>query len=108
MATFSLNDTIRRVVGTGNGSNPDFNFSFQVNATTDIKVFVDDVLKTLSTHYTIVDSSSVAGLNTDGSGTVKFTAGNIPANNALVSIISDLPLSRSNVYSTGVTSRALH
>jgi len=101
MATFSLNDTIRRVVGTGNGSNPDFTFSFQVNATTDIKVFVDDVLKTLSTHYTIVDSSNVAGLNADGTGTVKFTSGNIPANNALVSIVSDLPLSRSNVYSTG-------
>ena len=30
MATFSLNDTIRRVVGTGNGSNPDFNFSFRL------------------------------------------------------------------------------
>ena len=107
MATFSLTDTVRRFVGTGDGSNVNFDFPFQVNATTDVKVYVDDVLQTVTTHYTVVTSSNVAGLNTDGTGRIRF--GTAPANEAKVSIISDLPLSRSNVYTSGgnITSSAL-
>ena len=107
MATFSLTDTVRRFVGTGDGSNVNFDFPFQVNATTDVKVYVDDALQTVTTHYTVVDSSNVAGLNTDGTGRIRF--GTAPANQAKVSIISDLPLSRSNVYTSGgnITSSAL-
>lgn len=99
MATFSLTDTIRRFVGTGNGSNTNFTFSFQVNDATDVKVYVDDALKTSPTDYSIVDSTDIAGLNTDGTGVVKFVTA--PANNTTVSIVSQLPLSRSNVYTTG-------
>ena len=107
MATFSLTDTVRRFVGTGDGSNVNFDFPFQVNATTDVKVYVDDVLQTVSTHFTVVDSSNVAGLNADGTGRIKFVTA--PANQTKVSVISDLPLSRSNVYTSGgnITSSAL-
>lgn len=107
MATFSLTDTVRRFVGTGDGSNVNFDFPFQVNATTDVKVYVDDALQTVTTHYSVVNSSNVAGLDSDGTGRIKFVTA--PANQAKVSIISDLPLSRSNVYTSGgnITSSAL-
>ena len=101
MATFSVNDQVRRVLGTGNGSLATFDFDFQVNATSDIKVYVDGTLKTETTHYTVVTDSDVAGLNTDGTGTVKFTGGNIPANNAVVTILSDVPAGRTSVYTAG-------
>lgn len=99
MATFSLTDTIRRANGTGNGNNVDFSFSFQVNSTSDIEVYVDDVKKTFSQDYTIVNSTGAAGLNTNGTGVVRFTTA--PANNTTVSVLSNLPLSRSNNYQAG-------
>jgi len=101
MATFSVNDQVRRALGTGNGTLATFDFDFQVNATSDIKVYVDGTLKTETTHYTVVTDSDVAGLNTDGTGTVKFTSGNIPANNAVVTILSDVPAGRTSVYTAG-------
>jgi len=103
MATFSVNDQVRRVAGTGDGSNDAFDFSFQVNATTDVKVYVDGTLKTASSHYNVVNSSNAAGLNTDGTGRIKFTGGNIPANNAVVTILSDVPAARASVYTAGGT-----
>ena len=99
MATFSLTDTIRRANGTGDGNNVDFSFSFQVNSTSDIEVYVDDVKKTFSQDYTIVNSTGAAGLNTNGTGVVRFTTA--PANLTTVSVLSNLPLSRSNNYQAG-------
>ena len=101
MATFSVNDQARRAVATANGSNDSFSFSFQVNATTDVKVYVDGTLKTAGSHYNIVNSSAAAGLNTDGTGVAKFTGGNVPANNAIVTILSDVPVARTSVYTAG-------
>ena len=101
MATFSVNDQARRAVATANGSNDSFSFSFQVNATTDVKVYVDGTLKTAGSHYDIVNSSAAAGLNTDGTGVAKFTSGNVPANNAIVTILSDVPVARTSVYTAG-------
>ena len=101
MATFSVNDQARRAVATANGSNDSFSFSFQVNATTDVKVYVDGTLKTAGSHYDIVNSSAAAGLNTDGTGVAKFTGGNVPANNAIVTILSDVPVARTSVYTAG-------
>ena len=112
MATFSVNDQARRAQSTGNGSATDFSFSFQVNATSDVKVYVGDTLKTLSTHYTIVDSSAAAGLNTDGTGVVKFITSPTdytPANGDVVTILSDVPVARTSVYTSGgnITAAAL-
>ena len=104
MATFSITDQTRRAQFTANGSTTEFSFSFQVNNTSDIKVDVDGTLKTESTHYDIKTSSNSVGLNTDGTGKVVFRTSpsdHTPANNAVVSVFSDLPLSRSSVYTTG-------
>ena len=112
MATFSLSDTSRRAQATGDGSNVTFAFSFQVNATSDVKVYIGDTLKTLSTHYTIVDSSDAAGLNANGTGTVKFITSPTdytPANGDVVTILSDVPVARTSVYTSGgnITAAAL-
>ena len=109
MATFSVTDTVRRAQATGNGSLTTFSFSFQVNATSDIKVYVDALLKSESTHYAIQDGSSNAGLSSTGTGVIVFTSENIPANNAIVTIISDVPLARTSVYTAGgsITAAAL-
>ena len=98
MATFSVNDQTRRVVASGAA---EVNFSFQVNATSDVKVFVDGTQKTESTHYDIKTSTDAAGLNTDGTGKVVFTTGNVPAGTTTVTILSDVPAARTSVYTAG-------
>ena len=91
-----INAVARRVQYSGN--NPadagPFNFTFQVNATTEVNVFVDGTKKTLSTHYTVSLSSS-------GAGSVSFTSGNFPTNTQTVTISSNVGLARSSVYTTG-------
>ena len=72
MATFDVNSNTRKVQATANGTQTEFSFSFQVNATSDIKVFVDGVQKTESVNYDIKNSSNGAGLNADGTGKVVF------------------------------------
>jgi len=57
--------------GTGTNS-ADFPFTFPSFTTGEVKVEVDNVVKTLTTHYT------VENYNTTSGGTVRFTAGNIP------------------------------
>ena len=110
MADFSINDTTRRVLATGNGSTTSFSFSFQVNAVTDIKVYVDGTLRTQgsgSTNYAVQDGSGSAGLSATGTGAVVFVTA--PSNNTTVTILSDVPLSRSSLYTSGgnVTASAL-
>jgi hypothetical protein len=109
MATFDINSNERNARLVGNGSLATFDFSFQVNNTSDIKVYVDGELKVESIDYDIVDSTATLGLNTDGSGTVRFVAASIPANNEIVSIVSDVPFSRTGVYTSGgnITAQAL-
>ena len=104
MATFSITDQTRRAQYTGNGSTTEFSFSFQVNNTSEIKVDVNGTLQTESTHYDIKTSTNSLGLNTDGTGKVVFKTSPsdyTPASNAIVSIFSDLPLSRTSVYTSG-------
>jgi len=94
MATFNVNDTLRRKQYTGNGSAGPFAFSFQINATSDIEVLVDSTTKTISTHYTVSISS-------DGTGSVSFTSGNYPTSSQKITLIGKLPYSRTSVYTTG-------
>jgi len=102
MATFSVNDTLRRATATGNGSTTSFAFSFQVNAITDIKVYVDGTLKTQGTgsaNYAVQDGSGSAGLSNTGTGAVVFVTA--PANATTITILSDIPLARTSLYTSG-------
>ena len=107
MATFSVNDQVRRVTAVGNNSLLDFSFSFQVNNTSDIKVYLGSTLKQETTDYSIVTSTGAAGLNADGTGTVRFVGA--PTSSDTVVILSDVPVSRASIYSSGgnVTASAL-
>ena len=102
MATFSLSDTSRRAQATGNNSAGPFSFSFQINLQTDLKVYVDSTLKTLTTHYTVTIGAS-------GNGSISFTSGNHPTNSQTVTILSDVPVARTSVYTAGgnITAAAL-
>ena len=60
MATFSINAVDSRVQYTGDGTTTDFAFTFQVNSSSELAIYSDDTLKTITTHYTV-------SLNSDGS-----------------------------------------
>ena len=67
---------------TGDG-NATKQFTFPSIQESDVKVRVDDVLKTTSTHY------NITSYTTTGGGNVVFTAGNIPSNPAKIRIYRD-------------------
>ena len=91
MATFNINAVDRRVQFTSTGQTA-FNFNFQVNASSELQVYIDDVLKTETTHYSV-------SLNGDGTGTVTF--GSATTAGEIITIIGDQPLSRTTVFQTG-------
>ena len=93
MATFNINAVDRRIQYTSTGQTA-FNFSFQVNASSELQVYINDVLKTETTHYSV-------SLNGDGTGTVTF--GSATTAGELITIIGDQPLSRTTVFQTGQT-----
>ena len=91
-----INSVARRVQYAGN--NPadagPFSFTFQINSTSEINVYVDGTKKTISTHFTVSLSSS-------GAGSVSFTSGNFPTNSQTVTLESNVSLARTSVYTTG-------
>ena len=91
MATFNINAVDRRIQYTSTGQTA-FNFSFQVNASSELQVYIDDTLKTETTHYSV-------SLNGDGTGTVTF--GSATSAGQIITIIGDQPLSRTTVFQTG-------
>jgi hypothetical protein len=95
MATYDVTAQNRRVQYNGNGSAGPFAFTFQVNATDEIKVFVDSTEKQETTHYTVTLNSS------NGSGSVSFTTGNFPTSSQKVTLLGDIPLTRTSVYTSG-------
>ena len=100
MTNISAQD--RRVQYTGNGTAGPFSFSFQVNAITELKIYVDSTLKSITTHYTIEKTDGTSGqLNTDGSGRVRFTSGNFPTNSQTITIMSNIAIARTSQFTTG-------
>ena len=86
---------------TGNGSAGPFDFAFQINAYTEVKVYVDSTLKTAGVHYNVENSDSESSkINADGTGRVRFTSGNFPTSSQTITIVSNVPLSRTSVYTT--------
>ena len=97
MATYDVTDqtSVRRVQFTGDGTAGPFAFAFQVNATNQIKVYVDATVKTESSHYTVSLNSGT------GAGTVSFTSGNFPTSSQTITLLGSIPLSRTSVYTSG-------
>ncbi len=97
MATYDVTDqtSVRRVQFTGDGTAGPFAFAFQVNATNQIKVYVDTTVKTESSHYTVSLNSGT------GAGTVSFTSGNFPTSSQTITLLGSIPISRTSVYTSG-------
>ena len=66
----------------GNGSNPNFSFTFKYVKESDVFVSVDDVVQTLNTHYTFAPNTS----------SITFLPAHIPALNARVRIFRETAL----------------
>jgi hypothetical protein len=77
----TVSTTTNRIAYTGNGVTVAFAFPNLFFANTDLKVYVDDVLKTLTTHY------AVTGAGAAGGGNVTFGAA--PANLSSVVIFCE-------------------
>ena len=76
-------------------------FSFPSYKVEDIKVDVDGVIKTVSTHY------NITSYTTTGGGNVVFTSGNIPASPAAIRIFRDTDVdSAKATFTAGSSVRA--
>jgi hypothetical protein len=65
MADFPISPVVRRVVYTGSAGTGPYAFTFEILTQTDIDVYVDSTLKTLTTDYTV-------SINSNGTGSVTF------------------------------------
>ena len=85
---------------TGDG-NATKSFSFPSIKEADIKVEVDEVIKTVSTHY------NITSYTTTGGGNVVFTSGNIPSSPSQIRIFRDTDVdSAKATYSAGSSVKA--
>jgi hypothetical protein len=85
---------------TGDG-NATKSFSFPSYKVEDIKVDVDGVIKTVSTHY------NITSYTTTGGGNVVFTSGNIPASPASIRIYRDTDVDTAKAtYTAGSSVKA--
>ena len=80
----TISTTTSKVSYTGNASTTVFAYTFKIFADSEVTVYVDDVLKTLTTHYT------VSGAGTASGGNVTFTLGNTPADSTSVVILRNI------------------
>ena len=80
--------TNARVEYTGNNSTTAFAMTFPITASSDVSVYVDGLLKTITTHYTVAVTSY------PGTGTITFTSENTPGTGAKVLFIQNVPLTQ--------------
>jgi len=98
MAVPISNVTRRQVYApSGAGGAGPYAFTFEILANTDIAVYKDDVLLTLTTHYTVV-------INANGTGSVTITAAGLalaPASPTQYAIVGNRTISRTTDFTTG-------
>jgi hypothetical protein len=86
-----ISNVLRRVVFVASGTGP-YAFTFEILAATDIAVYKDDDLLTLTTDYTVT-------INSNGTGSVTLTAA--PTGATQISIVGDRTIQRSTDFVTG-------
>ena len=94
-----ISNVTRRAVyaPSGAGGAGPYAFTFEILANTDIAVFKDEVLLTLTTHYTVV-------INANGTGSVTITATGLalaPASPTQYAIVGNRTIARSTDFTTG-------
>lgn len=98
MANYNINAVARRVVLSGSAGTGPYAFTFEIIATTDVNVFLDTTLLTLSTDYTVT-------INANGTGSVSLNTGttNVPSTPSAsntVTIIGSRNLERTTDFVT--------
>jgi hypothetical protein len=86
-----ISNVTRRVVYAASGTGP-YNFTFEILAATDIAVYRDDTLLTLTSNYTVT-------INSNGTGFVTLTAA--PTGATQIAIVGNRTISRSTDFTTG-------
>ena len=86
-----ISNVSRRVVLTASGTGP-YSFNFEILANTDISVYRDNTLLTLTTDYTVT-------INTNGTGYVTLTA--TPTGATQIAIVGDRAIQRTTDFTTG-------
>ena len=86
-----INNVTRRVVYAASGTGP-YNFSFEILAATDIAVYRDDTLLTLTTDYTVT-------INANGTGSITLTA--TPTGATQIAIVGNRTIQRLSDFVTG-------
>jgi len=99
MATVPISNVTRRTVyaPSGAGGVGPYSFTFEILANTDIAVFKDDTLLTLTTHYTVT-------INGNGTGSVLINATGLalaPASPTQYAIVGNRTIARSTDFTTG-------
>jgi hypothetical protein len=92
MADFPISPVVRRVVYTGSAGTGPYAFTFEILAQTDIDVYVDSTLKTLTTDYTV-------STNANGTGSVTFVTA--PGSTTRITIVGARDITRASDYVTG-------
>jgi uncharacterized membrane protein YgcG len=92
MADFPISPVVRRVVYTGSAGTGPYAFTFEILTQTDIDVYVDSTLKTLTTDYTVT-------INSNGTGAVNFVTA--PGSTKRITIVGARDITRASDYVTG-------
>lgn len=91
---FTITDNSPRAQYTASAAQTVFSVPFEWRANSDLKVYANEILKTLNVDYTLT------GAQTTGGGTLTFTVGRSAGDT--VTIIGDMPVARtSDEYSAG-------
>ena len=86
-----ISNVTRRVVYEADGTGP-YSFSFEILANTDIAVYKDDALLTLTTDYTVT-------INANGTGSITLTAS--PTGADQIAIVGNRTIQRTTDFVTG-------
>ena len=90
--TYPISDVTRRIVYTGSAGVGPYSFSFEILANTDIAVYKDSTLLTLTTNYTVT-------INANGTGSVTLVVAATEANN--ITLVGNRAIERATDFVTG-------
>jgi len=95
MANYAITAVSRRVVYTGSSGVGPYSFSFPILAQTDLLVYINSTLKTLTTDYTVSLSA------VDGTGSITFTTNpTTPTSSDTITIVGGRTIQRSTDFVT--------
>lgn len=89
---YPISDVTRRVVYTGSAGTGPYSFSFEVLANTDIQVYKNTTLLTLTTNYTVT-------INSNGTGSVTLVSA--ATGSDTITIVGDRAIQRATDFVTG-------